>query len=328
MADALASGASDRKVVGVQVPPRAPETATSESAYSCNRVESLDDKNIPVEFDAVLYRTRHADLGHLTEEQLLEHYEAHGMDEGRCASAIESRVHFFSLIPESSTALEIGPFNNPCVQGPNVRYFDTLSTDGLRRRATEIGIDQTRIPEIHYVDPNGDLSIVKEQFDYCVSSHAIEHQPDLVRHLVAVSNLLAPGGRYMLAVPDRRYTFDHFIKDSNIAEVVEAHQQRRTVHTLQSVIEHRALTTHNDPALHWQGEHGTSEIDPSRVLSAVEEFEKTEGYLDVHAWLFTPKSFRLVIDALSSLGLIAMTIERIFPTLRGSNEFYSVLRQI
>ena len=189
----------------------------------------------------------------------------------------------------------------------------------------EIGIDPARIPHIHWVDQNGDLGVVDEKFDYCVSSHAIEHQPDLVRHLGAVSRLLSPGGRYVMAVPDRRYTFDHFIKESNIAEVIEAHRQKRTLHTLQSVIEHRALTTHNEPALHWQGQHGDGLIDPGKIRGAIDEFENTVGYLDVHAWIFTPRSFRSIIESLSALQLSNLTIERVFPTLRGSNEFYAVL---
>jgi hypothetical protein len=160
-----------------------------------------------------------------------------------------------------------------------------------------------------------------------VSSHAIEHQPDLVRHLVNVSNLLSPGGRYFLAVPDRRYTFDHYLKDSNVAEVIEAHLQGRERHTLQSVIEHRALTTHNDPVTHWSGAHGEEEINSTRVQSAITEFEKTDGYIDVHAWIFTPSSFRLIISALFSLGLIQLSIERLYPTLRNSNEFYAILKK-
>ena len=211
--------------------------------------------------------------------------------------------------------------------GSRVKYFDTLSTDDLKKRAQEIGIDHSTIPEIDWIDPDGDLSVVQELFDCCVSSHAIEHQPDLVRHLINVAGLLAPGGRYFLAVPDRRYTFDHFLKDSSITEVIEAHREGRQRHTLQSVIEHRALTTHNDPVAHWNGTHGDEEIDSAKVRSAITEFEEADRYLDVHAWIFTPASFRIVMTALFSQGLTQFSIERLYPTLRDSNEFYVVLRK-
>jgi SAM-dependent methyltransferase len=285
------------------------------------------NSGFPLEFDAGLYRQRYSDLEHLSDNDLNTHYSIHGVNEGRCASAIEGRTDFFSLISESKSALEIGPFNNPSIRGVHVQYFDTLSTEDLYKRAQLIGIDQSNIPEIHWVDPNGDLSVVKELFDCCISSHSIEHQPDLVRHLVNVTNLLSPGGRYFLAVPDRRFTFDYFLKDSNIAEVIEAHHQGRERHTLQSVIEHRALTTHNDPAAHWNGSHGDEGIDSARVLSAITEFEETHGYLDVHAWIFTPNNFHTIMSALFSLGLTQLSVERVYPTLRGSNEFYAILKR-
>ena len=284
------------------------------------------DSEFPLEFDASLYRQRYVDLSQLSNDDLTSHWISHGLQEGRCASAVESRSDFLALISQSMKALEIGPFNNPSISGPQVKYFDTLSTDDLKKRAQVIGIDHSTIPEIHWVEPDGDLSAVNESFDCCVSSHAIEHQPDLVRHLVNISNLLSSGGRYFLAVPDRRYTFDHYLKDSNIAEVIEAHKQSREQHTLRSVIEHRALTTHNDPATHWNGSHGEEGIEPSRIQNAITEFEKADGYLDVHAWIFTPSSFRVIISTLFSLGLIQLSIERLYPTLRNSNEFYVILR--
>jgi hypothetical protein len=117
------------------------------------------------------------------------------------------------------------------------------------------------------------------------------------------------------------------LKDSNVAEVIEAHKQSRERHTLQSVIEHRALTTHNDPVTHWSGAHGEEGIDSTRVQSAITEFEKTDGYIDVHAWIFTPSSFRSIISTLFSLGLIQLSVERLYPTLRNSNEFYAILKK-
>ena len=285
------------------------------------------NSEFPLEFDASLYRQRYADLSQLSDDVLASHWIQFGLQEGRCASAVEGRSDFLALISQSVKALEIGPFNNPSISGPQVKYFDTLSTDDLKKRAQEIGIDHSTIPEIQWVDPDGDLSVVNELFDCCVSSHAIEHQPDLIRHLVNVSNLLSPGGLYFLAVPDRRYTFDHYLKDSNIAEVIEAHRQGRERHTLQSVIEHRALTTHNNPVNHWNGAHGGEEINSARVQSAITEFDQTVGYLDVHAWIFTPSSFCLIVSALFSLGLTQFSVERIYPTLRNSNEFYAILKK-
>jgi hypothetical protein len=113
------------------------------------------NSELPLEFDACIYRIRYSDLEHLSDKQLFAHHSAHGMDEGRCASVIEGRADFFALIKESMNALEIGPFNNPSIRGVHVQYLDTLSTEDLYKRAQLIGIDQSNIPEIHWVDPNG-----------------------------------------------------------------------------------------------------------------------------------------------------------------------------
>ena len=233
----------------------------------------------PLEFDPSIYRERYTDLNHLSDDELAAHFAAHGINEGRCASAIEGRTDFLSLISSSLNVLEIGPFNNPSMTGSRVKYFDTLSTDDLKKRAQEIGIDHSTIPEIDWIDPDGDLTVVIELFDCCVSSYAIKHQPDLVRHLINIAGLLSPGGRYFLAVPDRRYTFDHFLIESKVAEVIEAHRESRQRHTLHSVIEHRALTTYNDAAAHWNGTHDDNEIDASKIQNAIREFEETDGYL-------------------------------------------------
>ena len=71
-----------------------------------------------------------------------------------------------------------------------------------------------------------------------------------------------------------------------------AWHERRHVHALRSLIEHRALTTHNDGLRHWRGDHGTpSENVGSRFRKAVQEFEGAGlKYIDVHAWYFTPDS--------------------------------------
>ncbi len=51
------------------------------------------------------------------------------------------------------------------------------------------------------------------------------------------------------------------------------------------------------------------------------------GYVDVHAWQFTPATFREVMGALAAIGLVGLTCERVYDTPFGSNEFTAVLRK-
>lgn len=285
---------------------------------------------LPAEFDPSVYRSHCPDLRSLNDADLAHHYASTGAREGRSASTISSRHAFIDLIPQFSSLLEIGPFANPLRRGPNVKYFDVLPTELLRQRAKVHGVDPTKCPQIDYVSETGDLAVVTDLFDAALSAHVIEHQPDLIRHLRGVASVLKPGGRYYLAVPDKRFCFDHFIVESNIAEIVAAHARAAHVHDVQSVIEHIALTTHNDCARHWAGDHGEPAYKamPARILDAVGSFLASQGkYVDVHAWQFTPESFRDVMQTLFKLCLSPLRVLRIYRTASGSNEFYAVLER-
>lgn len=233
-----------------------------------------------------------------------------------------------ALIDTDVPTLEIGPFGKPFLLGPNIKYFDVLGTVDLKARAEKVGDDHVDIPDIHFVDPNGDLTIVDECFSIALSSHCIEHQPDLVAHLRGVHRLLVPGGVYVLLIPDRRFCFDHFIADSTIADVLDAHYSGRKVHNLRSIIEHRALTCHNDGLRHWNGESGPHEVTVDRINYALDEWRAAQGgYVDVHAWQFTPSSFEPLIRLLKDLGLIALDVHRVYGTPFGRHEFIAILRK-
>jgi SAM-dependent methyltransferase len=283
---------------------------------------------LPPEFETGSYLLYNPDLSGLSAQALAAHYETHGRAEGRRANALGSRIDFAGLILPDADALEIGPFCSPLLHGRHTKYFEVLPQATLRERAESFGIPAADVPRIDYVSPTGDLSVVDRAFDVVLSSHCLEHQPDVVGHLRAVERLLRPGGRYFLLIPDRRYCFDHYLSDSSLADVVEAFEQRRTYHTLKSVLEHRVLTTHNDSRRHWAGDHGTFMEDfQTRMAGALAEYGAVAGgYVDVHAWYFTPESARTVFAALRALDYTRFEIERLYPTRRGENEFWLVLR--
>jgi SAM-dependent methyltransferase len=285
-------------------------------------------QTLPDEFEAKTYRSLHLDLDQLADAELLDHYENFGRNEGRTANGLRDRNDFLALIPQDAAILEIGPFNTPLLSGPNVSYFDVLPQDELIVRATSIGLDPAGVPHIDYVSPMSDLSIVKHCFDVVISSHCLEHQPDLIGHLKGVRKLLRPGGAFFILMPDKRYCFDHFIPLSNLAEIIVAHRERRKTHALRSVIEHRVLTTHNDPLRHWRGDHGNIFDDVQwRVQAALDEFDSSNGsYIDVHAWYFTPDSFSAILSALQSAKMSPLGVHRIYPTRYYAAEFWTILK--
>ena len=285
-------------------------------------------QSLPCEFEAETYRSLNVDLASMSDDDMLAHYKNYGRTEGRTSNSIRDRNDFVALIPSSVVVLEIGPFCSPLLRRPNVFYFDVLPQEGLIERGKSIGLDPARVPHIDWVSPTGDLSIVNRRFDVVVSSHCLEHQPDLVGHLQGVGKLLLPGGAYFLLVPDKRYCFDHFIPESSLAEVIVAQRERRNRHILRSVIEHRTLTTHNDSLRHWQGDHGVMfENSEQRLLAALQEFDAAKGkHIDVHAWYFTPASASAILSALQNMRLSRLAVNRVYATRYGAGEFWMILR--
>lgn len=283
----------------------------------------------PLEFDPDFYRATHGDLRRMSDGALREHYETKGRTQGRIATSAVPRDNFIKLVSDNSV-LEIGPFANPVTRGPNVKYFDLMPRNELIERATRLGIPTEKIPEvIDFVSPSGDLSVVDRKFFTVISSHCIEHQPDVMRHLRQVENILEDGGCYFLLIPDKRYCFDHFLPESTIAEIIEAHREERKVHTLANVIKCIALTAHNDPIRYWNGDAGERPLDPRRIQAAIRAYDDARGnYIDVHSLYFTPASFRDVMTTLYELGLTRLKPERVYDTPMQWNEFCAILRKV
>lgn len=282
--------------------------------------------DLPLEFELGVYRTANPDLGTLTDADLYRHYLEHGCREGRPTSTVTDRNLFVSHIPSQFRCLEIGPFNVPCLDPRQTDYVDVRDADALRARAVEIGIDPSGVPDIRWVSPDGTLGSVTEQYDLVLSSHAIEHQVDLVHHLREVAAVLRPGGYYFCVIPDSRYCFDHFLAPSTLADVLVAHAEGRRRHSLKSVVEHWALTTHNDAVRHWAGDHGSPSANVEQARRAWDAWHDETALLDVHAWQFTPETFAALVQDLGTMGLIDFNVVRTYPTLRNAIEFFSALR--
>ena len=281
----------------------------------------------PPEYAAETLRAHHPDLGALSDAELAVHYKAYGRDEGRIASEMSLRETWVSMVDPDLSLLEIGPFCQPVFRGPNVQYMDILDAPGLQQRAIEIGLDPATCPDqIHFL---GNLDEAAGcGFDVVFSSHNIEHQPDLVKHLRDVERTLADGGHMVLLIPDKRYCFDHFLPETTLPEVLEAFMEKRTRHSARHVIEHIALTCHNDIVRHWQGDHGPAPDPHNHVVPLAMKHEEAagNGYVDVHAWKFTPSTFRVIMSALHAHGFTRLVPERVYETAMCRNEFLAVLR--
>jgi len=285
-------------------------------------ISRFDD--LPAEVSPEVLRRRYHDLVDFDDATLVKHFEEFGRPEGRQASDVAVRENFLQMIDRDASILEIGPYFSPQFHGPNVKYLDVFDAETLRTHAVSAGADPEGCPtEIHYT--NGLAEAAGANFDVVFSSHAIEHQPDLIGHLTDVAAALKPGGLYWIVCPDKRYCFDHKRQASTIADVLDA--KGRTRNTRRAVIDQVVLSDHNDPVRHWRGEHDDVAVhERERLRWALDHLEERgDDYIDVHAWHLTPETFRKILKTLSDLQMIPLTRYRVYDTPLNRNEFMAVL---
>ena len=126
---------------------------------------------------------------------------------------------------ENECGLEIGPLDKPLVKRHSDRrifYCDYTSRDELRHKSSsDPNVNIELIPEIDFIAPKINESTFEGmQFDYILASHVIEHVPDMIGWLKHLLNTLSLNGRIILAVPDRRYTFDYFRPLSTVGQLM------------------------------------------------------------------------------------------------------------
>lgn len=233
--------------------------------------------------------------------------------------------------------VEIGALDFPLLlrSEGQVLYVDHADTDTLRAKYENFpGHNAEKIVEVDAIwgestlaQALGDGIVV----DYVVASHVIEHVPDLLSWFEEIRAILKPAGTVHLAIPDRRYTFDIRRQESRIADVVHAY-----VVKARKPLPHQLLDfeIHYMPVDTKEAWNGLTKIprffDKSRVehgLAVVREVIRTDVYLDIHCWVFTPMSFALLMEQLSALEILHLSCSDFYDTEPGELEFEVILRE-
>lgn len=305
--------------------------------------------NFPEEFDINIYKNDNAHLRQMSNEELIKHYSFYGCNEGLISTTIKNRNDFIKLVPLNKMILEIGPLCYPCmpVNQTNVHVVDYFSKEELKENyKNDINVDKNKICNVTYVIKNNKYDIIPKIFNYCFSSHNIEHVPCLITFLNNVSSILIGNSYFFLAIPDYRYCFDHFRNPSNIFEVFDSYYNNYNKPSPVSHLESTYLTCHNESNKHWDTLNNSIQnifvsinegkdflnTQKKRIINEIEnikqKYEKCKNeYIDSHCWKFTPFIFRNIIEILYETKFIDFKIERIYKTLKGSNEFYVILKK-
>ena len=228
--------------------------------------------------------------------------------------------------------LEIGPYFSPIAPrsaGYRTTTLDVFDTELLRQKAAvDPNIPPARVAEIEDVDLVGsacdlaDLTTARfganHRFDWILSSHNIEHIPNPIRFLQQSAAVLRPEGVLRMAVPDKRFCFDHFRQLTDVSEWLQAFRENRGQPTAYQVFREEAhRSTPLADAAGWM---------PIRSsLALFRDWFGPDGtvpthYMDTHCWAFTPESFELLVRDTIAFGLVDLQIGSVSATC--GIEFY------
>jgi len=212
--------------------------------------------------------------------------------------------------------LEIGASFNPIASkknGYHIEILDYLSREELiakyRGQPTVPANLEELVEDVDYVW-HGERypELVKKRYDYIISSHLIEHIPDVIGHINDCCELLNGGGVYSLVVPDKRYTFDIMRKETTAGQLISRIGQTR--YADETIVDYVSKVVKNGDAISWGKlctERNFSPVYDEESVKQAKEHPQ-EITLDIHASVFTPKSFAEAMDALYRKGLICMPL--------------------
>jgi predicted SAM-dependent methyltransferase len=241
-----------------------------------------------------------------------------------------------SLFDATGTGLEIGPSFNPLLpkaDGYNIEIVDCLSAADLRKKYEGTpGVDLSKIEDVDYVcDGVSILEAVDKPnyYDFIIALHVLEHTPDPLGFFIDCERLLKDSGVLVLAVPDKRLTFDCLRPRSTTGQFLQAHMEKRKRHTPGAVFDEIAYNCHREGSIAWKREDRGALTFSSTLEKAKDVFEELqhhESINDIHAWQFTPSSFRLILSDLTEIGATGLKERSFHGTMGG--EFFAVLSKL
>lgn len=251
---------------------------------------------------------------------------------------------FLDGIRKEQKGLEIGPSHSPVVpkkEGYHVENVDWLDQAGLREHYKNDHVNLDTIEPVDYVWKGGSYSQLIQKsnyYDYIIASHMIEHTTNFAGFLQDCSNLLKRDGILRLAVPDKRYCFDHYRYTTSIAEVLnnacmpnDLQSVGNVAEYYMNVVQRKGQISWNKPALSvfdflMKHRYRDYRFIHGKGLIMDEMRRACENqYIDIHHYVFTPASFELLIYDLRVLEVIDMKITHMWNTRR--NEFIVTLQK-
>jgi hypothetical protein len=215
----------------------------------------------------------------------------------------------------------------------DVSFLDYKSTQHNRDfAATAPGHSAEWVADVDYVVPgSGSWDIVPNgAFDWILSSHALEHTPNLIRFFNMMSSKLKAGGLVISVLPDKRRTFDAYRPITTMGRVIDDYLNNVESPRPQAVFDQafygRSLNVQQSQVAH-DGLNDTLVDNNNFHLALQVAREAMNSYKDAHNYVFTSTSFQLIIQHLCTNNIIGFTPVSHVHTLEGQMSFLNVMRK-
>lgn len=228
---------------------------------------------------------------------------------------LDRKKEILKHINKDGLGLEIGASHNPITpkrDGYNVHILDCKDKKGLIEEYSGHNVNLDNIEEVDFIWSGENYhSLIGDSncYDWIIASHVIEHTTDLVGFLLNCEKILKPEGILSLAIPDRRFCFDHYRPISSLSQVLDKHYQSKSTHSPGTIAEYYLNAISKNGRIAWeQGTSGPIEFihNTNTVKQMITKAEHEDMYIDAHAWCFVPTSFELLIQDIKSLDLISI----------------------
>jgi SAM-dependent methyltransferase len=170
------------------------------------------------------------------------------------------------------------------------------------------------------------------RFDYVIASHVLEHVPDMLGWMREIADILRPGGRLILAIPDRRFTFDYLRQTTRLSEVIDAYLRCNRRPMPAQIFDFNANAVEIDMIAAWE-----NRINPASLKHYVNlryaldrsiESVRDGKYVDGHCWVFTPPSLAAILADLVDLDLLPFKCLHLYEPERNTNEIVLILERL